>query len=94
MLKSKLLTVDIVKQGTINIRNVVRSFFAHCSRNYSIECRCGKATGEYFADISVWQKYKFEKFGQYCLDIAKLYLNLYPWYNMPLVHKVLLHVVT
>ena len=28
----------------------------------------------------------------YCLNTAKLYIKLYPWYNMsPSVHKILIH---
>ena len=33
-----------------------------------------------------------ENFQNYCIETAKLYLNLYPWYNMPVcVHKILIH---
>ncbi len=32
------------------------------------------------------------KFGSYCLDTAKLYIDLYPWYKMPVsVHVLLIH---
>ncbi|XP_060871340.1 uncharacterized protein LOC132945581 [Metopolophium dirhodum] len=33
-----------------------------------------------------------ESFKNYCLDTAKYYITLYPWYNMPAsVHKILIH---
>lgn len=34
--------------------------------------------------------YKTDLFKEYCLDTAKLFIQTYPWYNMPTtVHKVL-----
>ena len=33
-----------------------------------------------------------EKFREYCLETARLYVELYPWYYMPSsMHKILIH---
>ena len=33
-----------------------------------------------------------EKFTEYCLEIAKKFVELYPWYYMPtVIHKILIH---
>ncbi len=33
-----------------------------------------------------------EKFKEYCLATAQLFVQLYPWYNMPQsLHKILIH---
>ncbi|XP_011689919.1 PREDICTED: uncharacterized protein LOC105451261 [Wasmannia auropunctata] len=98
MLKSKLsLTVDVVKQGsgTTNTRNVARSFFAHAESVAEItglNTDVIKRLGNILQVLACGKDINFEKFGRYCLDTAKLCLDLYNWYCMPpSVHKVLLH---
>ena len=91
------LTVDIVKQGsgTTNTGNVARSFFAHAESVAEItglHIDVVKRLGNILQILACGKDIDFEKFGQYCLDTAKLCLDLYPWYAMPpSVHKVLLH---
>lgn len=42
--------------------------------------------------ISSGHKIDTEKFGSFCWDTAKLYVELYPWHPMtPTLHKILMH---
>lgn len=42
--------------------------------------------------LSSGHKLDFKKFDKYCWETAEIYVELYPWYNMPpSVHKMLRH---
>jgi len=97
-LKSELsISVDFVKQGfgTTNDGNTARRFFSEPEI-------VGKILGvnvniiERFANILQVISSGFEidtnKFKEYSLETAKLFIEHYGWYKMPpAVHKVLLH---
>lgn len=45
--------------------------------------------------ISSGHKVHLDKFADYCIDTAKLYISLYPWHPMtPTMHKILVHGAT
>lgn len=45
--------------------------------------------------ISSGQKVNLHMFADYCMDIIKLYVSLYPWHPMtPTMHKILVHGAT
>ncbi|CAH2101215.1 unnamed protein product [Euphydryas editha] len=45
--------------------------------------------------ISSGHKVYLNKFADYCIDTAKLYISLYPWHPMtPTMHKILVHGAT
>lgn len=42
--------------------------------------------------ISCFKKIDVKKFSSYCLETAKLFIELYPWFNMPAsLHRLLIH---
>lgn len=42
--------------------------------------------------ISCFKKIDKSKFSNFCLETAKLFIQLYPWYNMPAsLHRILIH---
>jgi len=70
-------------------------FFAHAesvAKITELDVDVIKRLGNILQILACGKDINFEKFDQYCLNIAKLCLNLYFWYSMPSsVHKVLLH---
>lgn len=91
------IKVDFVKQGmgTSNDGNTSRRFFANpqltseiTGVNESLITRFAKILN----DINSKDSIDAEEFGDYCLETAKLYIELYDWYYMPnSVHKILIH---
>lgn len=97
--KSELgLLIDVPKaggSGTSNDGNTARRFFNNSTqsaditgidRNLIERCRVILTALSSGCDINI------NKYEEYAIETAKLYLKLYSWYYMPVtVHKVLLH---
>lgn len=91
------LLVDMPKPdfGTTNDGNTARLFF----RNPELASKITGINEEFIRRMSVVLitiSCGFEVdstlFKSYCIDTAKIYISLYPWYYMPQsLHKVLLH---
>lgn len=94
------LIVDVPKSGfgNTNDGNTSRRFFADPQKASEI-------TGVDFGFIyrlkiileviSSGHKVNLQKFTDYCLETAKLYISLYPWHPMtPTMHKILIHGAT
>lgn len=97
-LKSELsINVDFVKQGygTTNDGNTARSFFSKpdvVGRILGINTNLIQRFANILHVISSGFEIDTNKFEQYSLETAKLYIREYNWYKMPpTVHKVLLH---
>ena len=92
-----MLIVDVPKAnfGNSNDGNTSRRFFNNAETSANIT-GIDKNLIDRFAIIleviSSGFKIDTSKFSIYCLDTAKLYVQLYPWYPMPpTVHKILIH---
>ncbi|XP_072375997.1 uncharacterized protein [Diabrotica undecimpunctata] len=91
------LIIDKVKPGfgTSNDGNTARAFFY----NYTTTARIINLNeglihnfGTILAAVASGYEIDSVKFQNYCIKTRKLYLSLYPWYNMPVtVHKILVH---
>lgn len=79
--------------GTSNDGNTARAFFY----NYSQTAKITKLDenlihrfGTLLAAIASGYEIDTGKFEKFCHETRLIYLNLYPWYNMPpTVHKIL-----
>ncbi|XP_060871765.1 uncharacterized protein LOC132945941 [Metopolophium dirhodum] len=91
------LLVDIVLQGhgTTNDGNTARKFFKNFEKSAkitNIDEELIKKFGNILMVLASDYEIDTESFKNYCLDTAKYYITLYPWYNMPAsVHKILIH---
>lgn len=91
------LKVDVVKQGmgTTNDGNVSRRFFENPEITADITGVNVDLIHRFkiiLNTINSSQNIDVGKFHTYCMDTAKLYVQLYDWYYMPItVHKVLIH---
>lgn len=97
-LKSELsINVDFVKQGfgTTNDGNTARSFFSEpevVGRILDVNVKLIQQFANILHVISSGFEIDTNKFEQYSLETAKLFIQYYGWYKMPpTVHKVLLH---
>lgn len=96
--KTKMgLTVDKAKQkfGSTNDGNTARRFFAEAEISADItglDLYLLKRCRTILSTISSGFEINLEKFKEYALDTAKLYIAKYPWYNMSTtMHKILIH---
>lgn len=96
--KNKLsLIVDKPKPGfgNSNNGNVARKFFQNFKVSSSITNIDEELIRRIYMilqTISSGFQISIEKFQQYCLDTAQLYVDLYPWMPMtPTLHKLLIH---
>jgi len=91
------LIIDKVKvgYGTSNDGNTARRFFNDYDRSAFITGLNKDLLYRFHVilrTISIGLEIDIQKFRQYCFDTRKLYLELYPWFNMPMtVHKILTH---
>lgn len=91
------LLVDVVKQGsgTTNNGNSARRFFQDPEKTANItgiDVNLVQRIGVVLQCISSGEKVVIDKFNKYCIDTAKMFSNLYPWYYMPVsIHKLLVH---
>lgn len=91
------LLVDIPKPGfgTTNDGNTARRFFSNphlASQITGVDETLIKRIGIILRTISSGFSIDVEKFRIYTLDTAKLYVQKYNWYYMPItLHKVLIH---
>lgn len=89
--------VDFPKQGggNTNDGNTARKFFkdpAKTARIIGIEPELVERFAVVLKTLSSGLRIDLNKFRQYCLDTAKLFVEKYHWYKMPVsVHKILLH---
>lgn len=97
-LRSELgILVDFPKQGggNTNDGNTARTFFkdpAKTARIIGIEQKLVERFAIIIKTISSGLRIDTTKFRKYNLDTAKLFVNKYKWYRMPVsVHKILLH---
>ena len=78
-----------------NVGNSARRFFQNNEISTAIT-EVSKALIQWFyvilQIISCGIAFNIENFRNYCNEIARLYLNLYPWYNIPMcLQKFLIH---
>lgn len=91
------LLIDYVKQGkgTTNDGNTARRFFGHYELSAEItgfNVVLLKRFAVILQAISSRRVINVENFANYVDETARLYVDLYPWYYMPVtVHKILLH---
>lgn len=91
------LTIDVVKQGvgTTNDGNTARRFFENSEKSAEITGLDLNLIKRFYTILQVLasnQRIDVEKFELYAKETAKLYINLYNWYYMPVsVHKILIH---
>lgn len=91
------LLVDKPKPGygSTNDGNTARRFFndtATSAQITKVNEEIIKRFRIVLLTISSGYSIKTESFKNYCLDTAKKFVELYPWYNMPTtVHKILIH---
>lgn len=91
------INVDVVKQGmgSTNDGNMSRRFFenpALTSDATGVNEELVHRFKIILTTINCRKSIDTDKFYRYCLDTAKLYVDLYGWYYMPItVHKVLIH---
>lgn len=97
-LKSEMsLLVDMPKQGygTSNDGNTARRFFRDYVTSASITGLSEdflKRLHTILTTMSCGYTVNIEAFRNYSKDTAKLYVELYPWYNMPSsLHRILIH---
>ncbi|KYN11114.1 hypothetical protein ALC57_16738 [Trachymyrmex cornetzi] len=91
------LIVDIPKPGfgSSNDGNTSRRFLANPKLSSEIT-GVDEVLIERFGNILSALNYKeaisYTKFGKYAYETARMFVKLYPWYDMPpSVHKVLIH---
>ncbi|XP_024875226.1 uncharacterized protein LOC112456728 [Temnothorax curvispinosus] len=81
--------------GSTNDGNTARRFFKNTSVSASItgvEETLIKRFHVILQTMSSGHDVNVKKFEQYALETAKLFVNTYPWYPMPItVHKILIH---
>lgn len=92
------MTVVVVKQGvgTTNCGNVAREFFRNAEKVANIIGVNANAIIRFVAILQAITSSQctinLYEFKAYCLDTAKLFVQLYGWYKIPpSVHKVLVH---
>lgn len=91
------LLINKVKPGygTSNDGNTARYFFAEYSKTASIiglDENLIYRLGTILKAIASGYEINPNKFEEYCSKTRRLYIDLYPWYNMPTtVHKLLVH---
>lgn len=91
------LLLDVVKQGsgTTNNGNSARRFFQDPAKTADItglDVALVQRLGVILQCISSGEKIIVNKFNEFCIDTAKMFTNLYPWYYMPVsIHKLLIH---
>lgn len=81
--------------GNSNTGNIVRRFFANeelSARITGVNLNLIKSFHVILQVIACGRRINVEKFHEFCKPTAELYVDLYPWYYMPVtVHKVLIH---
>lgn len=92
------LLIDKPKQGgagNSNDGNTARKFFNDpetSSEITGIDCVLITRIRNILIAITCGEDIDPNKFKVYCMDTAKLYVSLYPWYYMPTcMHRVLIH---
>ncbi|KAK7791956.1 hypothetical protein R5R35_004579 [Gryllus longicercus] len=91
------LLVDMPKQGygSTNDGNTARRFFENAAISASItglDLSLIKRFHVILQVISCGFEIDVPKYEAYCIETARLYVQLYPWFCMPTtVHKILLH---
>ena len=91
------MSVDVVKQGagTTNTGNVAREFFQKSDRVSEIigvEKEMIERLYTVLQVISCGKEIDLNEFKKYCIETAKIIIELYPRYKMsPSVHKILIH---
>ncbi|CAG9760196.1 unnamed protein product [Ceutorhynchus assimilis] len=94
------LIVDIPKPGfgSTNDGNTSRRFFADpeaAAEITGIDFNLIYRFKVILETISSGHRINEEKFHEYCMDTAKIYVDLYPWHPMtPTMHKILMHSAT
>lgn len=90
-----LLDVVIHGKGSSNDGNTARRFFSDCEKSAAItgfDQNILKRFSAILQAMSSGLKIDTDKFDQYGMETAKLFVEKYPWYFMPVsVHKVLIH---
>lgn len=95
--RSTGLLLDVVKQGSgnTNTGNAARRFFANPETTAEItklDVNLIRRLAVILQCISSGEKIQVQKFKLYCDETANLFVELYPWYNMPAsLHKLLIH---
>jgi len=91
------LKIDFPKQGfgSTNDGNTARRFFEDVSLSAQIlgvDETLMRKCHVILQVIASGFPVNVEKFKKYCLEIAKEFVQLYPWYYMPtVIHKILIH---
>lgn len=91
------LLVDVVLQGrgTTNDGNTARKFFKNATKSAEItqiNLELIQRFGNILSVLASGHEINTDAFKVYGVETAKLFVSLYPWYNMPAsVHKILLH---
>lgn len=91
------LRIDIVKQGSgsSNNGNTSRRFFADpkiTAEITGVDEELIRRFATILQTINCGEEINSEKFGSYAYKTAKIFIEKYSWYFMPItVHKVLLH---
>ncbi|XP_065358674.1 uncharacterized protein LOC135952591 [Calliphora vicina] len=91
------INVDAVKQGmgTSNDGNTARRFFENPAKTADVIGIKEELIHRFkiiLATINCNAAIDTNKFHIYCMDTAKLFVDLYGWYYMPVtVHKILVH---
>lgn len=91
------LLVDQPKQGygSTNDGNTARRFFENASISAMITGVDETLINKFYIILQVLScgfEIDVKKYEEYCLESARLFVLLYPWYYMPTtVHKVLIH---
>ncbi|XP_050530607.1 uncharacterized protein LOC126899604 [Daktulosphaira vitifoliae] len=91
------LLIDVVLEGkgTSNDGNTARRFFKNCDKSANItgvDKNLIQRFGNILFAMSSGHEVNVPEFKMYTADTAKLFISLYPWYNMPSsVHKILIH---
>lgn len=91
------LKIDFPKQGfgNTNDGNTARRFFEDVSlsaRILGVDESLMRKCHVILQVIASGFPVNVEKFKEYCLGVAKEFVQLYPWYYMPTaIHKILIH---
>lgn len=82
-------------KGTSNDGNTARRFFKNCDKSANItdvDKNLIQRFGNILFAMSSGHEVNVPEFKMYTADTAKLFISLYPWYNMPSsVHEILIH---
>lgn len=81
--------------GNSNTGNVARQAFSSpelFSEATGVDLNLIRRMRTVLITISCFKKINVDKFSKFCLETAKLFIDLYPWYNMPAsLHRLLIH---